>query len=62
MDRSKLELPLEDDLVLSTAIEMLQENAKNISIRPFFLGVGFHKPHLPFYFPRKYNPAIACSL
>ena len=38
LDRTKLELPLEDDLVLSNAIEMLQENAKNISLRPFFLG------------------------
>ena len=38
LNRSKLELPLEDDLVLSNAIEMLQENAKNISLRPFFLG------------------------
>ena len=43
LDRSKLKLPLEDDLVLSTAIEMLTENAANISTRPFFLGVGFHK-------------------
>ena len=43
LDRKKLKLPLEDDLVLSTAIEMLTENAANISNRPFFLGVGFHK-------------------
>jgi iduronate 2-sulfatase len=41
--------------VLSNAINMLQENAQNISSRPFFLAVGFHKPHLPFYFPYEFG-------
>ena len=32
------------------AIEVLDE----IQDTRFFLAVGFHKPHLPFYAPKKY--------
>lgn len=41
-------------------IESLQEalrflkNKKEITERPFFLSVGFHKPHVPFKFPSEY--------
>jgi hypothetical protein len=45
LDRAKLTLPLEDDLVLSTAQTMLAQHAEvllNSTVhRPFFLGVGF---------------------
>ena len=34
------------------AIKILRELKGNS--RPFFLGVGFHKPHLPFHAPQKY--------
>ena len=34
---------------------MLRENAANLTDRPFFLAIGFHKPHLPFYFPKEYG-------
>ncbi len=41
---------LPDGKIASQAIASLGAN-KN---RPFFLAVGFHKPHLPFVAPRKY--------
>jgi hypothetical protein len=43
LDRSKLTLPLEDDSVLAYGQEMLRVNAANLTDRPFFLAVGFHK-------------------
>ena len=57
-NKSKLSLPTEDDLVLSSGIALLREAAKGLQEsppRPFFLGVGFHKPHLPFYFPEEFG-------
>lgn len=41
-----------DGLTASLAIEKLQELARKK--QPFFLGVGFFKPHLPFNAPQKY--------
>lgn len=41
---------LPDGVIADQAIEALQQ-AKD---RPFFLAVGFHKPHLPFVAPKKY--------
>ena len=41
-----------DGQIASRAIEELQEFRN--SSQPFFLAVGFHKPHLPFNAPRKY--------
>jgi iduronate 2-sulfatase len=41
-----------DGFYADRAIEMLGE-LKN-SKKPFFFGVGFHKPHLPFNAPKKY--------
>ena len=35
-------------------LKQLKENQTNGDTRPFFLAVGFHKPHLPFYAPSKY--------
>ena len=41
---------LEDGKIASTSINILTE----IKEKPFFLAVGFHKPHLPYHVPRKY--------
>jgi arylsulfatase A-like enzyme len=41
---------LSDGEVAERAIEVLRKRAKE----PFFLGVGFYKPHLPFVAPAKY--------
>ena len=48
---------LPDGLIADRAIDVLQQFKKNHTNgdnRPFFLAVGFHKPHLPFYAPSKY--------
>ena len=41
---------LRDGHIADAAIEKLKE----LKDRPFFLAVGFHKPHLPFIAPKKY--------
>ncbi|MEX2595137.1 MAG: sulfatase [Anditalea sp.] len=41
-----------DGLTADLAMEKLQELAENP--QPFFMGVGFFKPHLPFTAPKKY--------
>ena len=48
---------LRDTQVGDRAVSVLQELRKNKTQgddRPFFLAVGFHKPHLPFYAPSEY--------
>lgn len=41
---------LDDGKIANRAVEVL----KDIKGNPFFLAVGFNKPHLPFHVPRKY--------
>jgi len=41
-----------DGAIAETAINMLDKLSKNK--KPFFLALGFHKPHLPFVAPKKY--------
>ena len=41
-----------DGLILNSALEQLKK--LNGNEQPFFLGVGFFKPHLPFNAPKKY--------
>lgn len=36
------------------AVQILEEHMKQRKGQPFFLAVGFHKPHLPWVAPRKY--------
>ena len=46
-----------DGKIADNAVSVLQQLKQNRSsgdTRPFFVGVGFHKPHLPFYCPSKY--------
>lgn len=48
---------LPDGQIADKAVSTLQEIHQNRSKgddRPFFLAVGFHKPHLPFYAPSSY--------
>ena len=48
---------LVDGKIADNAVEVLQQLKQNKSSgdnRPFFLAVGFHKPHLPFYCTSKY--------
>ena len=60
---------LQDGKIASNAINTLKEIKQNRSKgddRPFFLAVGFHKPHLPFYCAEKfydmYPPADQVAL
>ena len=60
---------LRDTQIGKRAASVLQELRKNKTQgdnRPFFLGVGFHKPHLPFYAPSSfydmYPPASEIEL
>ena len=48
---------IKDGRIASYAINTLQQIKQNRSKgdnRPFFVAVGFHKPHLPFYCTKKY--------
>ena len=50
------QFPLLDDQTAEHAVEMLNmlaSEARN-GQQPFFLAVGFHKPHLPFLFPEQF--------
>ena len=37
-----------------SVVQQFKQNRSNGDNRPFFLAVGFHKPHLPFYAPKRY--------
>ncbi|XP_076442922.1 iduronate 2-sulfatase-like isoform X2 [Babylonia areolata] len=43
---------LPDIQIADTALQFLRNRSQDK--HPFFLGVGFHKPHLPFKFPQDY--------
>ena len=48
---------LQDGKLADNAVKILQELKQNRSQgdnRPFFVAVGFHKPHVPWYAPSKY--------
>ena len=53
VDISKIPHPLPDTLIAKTAETYLEMAAKEEE--PFFLGVGFHKPHLPFEYPKEFH-------
>ncbi|TRX54957.1 sulfatase [Thalassomonas sp. M1454] len=43
-----------DGKVATAAIKMLNEHHPDKTGKPFFLGVGFYRPHTPFVAPKKY--------
>ena len=43
-----------DGKIARHAVDWLQRRAEREADEPFFLAVGFHKPHLPFSAPRRY--------
>jgi len=53
--------PLVDTQIMQRAVEIIHERGAEREKNPFFIAVGFHKPHLPFVVPEKfynlYNPA-----
>lgn len=52
----RLKHPLPDEQIANQAKMMLKQlaPAAKSGEKPFFLAVGFHKPHLPFVFPAEY--------
>lgn len=48
-----MQKPLPDQQIAQKAVETLNRLASNEE-EPFFLAVGFHKPHLPFVFPEEF--------
>lgn len=48
--------PLFDQQIASSAIKLLQAAAK--SPNPFFIGCGFHRPHLPFAVPSEFHDLL----
>ncbi len=53
VDRSKLTSPMVDDITTATAQHFLEAVAADPST-PWWIGVGFHKPHLPFNPPKEF--------
>jgi len=51
---SQPEKTLPDIQSSSHAVDMLKFFEKNMTDKPFFLAVGFHKPHIPYKFPKEY--------
>ena len=43
-----------DGQIAAEAVGWLEARAKKVSAKPFFLAIGFHKPHDPFIAPKKY--------
>jgi len=48
--------PLHDEGITTAAIELLEELAPEARYgkQPFFVAIGFQKPHIPFVFPERY--------
>jgi uncharacterized sulfatase len=43
-----------DGMIARRAVQILEEHLRTRKDQPFFLAVGFHKPHLPWVAPRRY--------
>jgi len=50
------EKPIEDTKLTEVALEKLAELAPEalLGVQPFFMGLGYRRPHLPFYFPEEF--------
>ncbi|KAK6177882.1 hypothetical protein SNE40_012757 [Patella caerulea] len=59
-DIERQQFPLVDEMISTQAKKSLNELAT--AGQPFFLAVGFHKPHLPFLFPQKFLSDIPVSM
>jgi len=46
--------PLRDTTIMLKAVETIHERGKERGTTPFFIAVGFHKPHLPFVAPEEF--------
>ena len=62
-DELLVETPLIDEQIANQAIKTLQRVSPDAKSgkKPFFVAAGFHKPHLPFVFPKsmfKYYPGV----
>ncbi len=55
VNRSRLDSPLVDDLTLSSAFAFLDRLKTLPSKTPWFLAVGWHKPHTPWNFPYEFG-------
>ncbi|KAK6186261.1 hypothetical protein SNE40_008331 [Patella caerulea] len=58
-DAERQKTPLVDEKIAAQAKRSLNELSK--MSQPFFLAVGFHKPHLPFVFPQKFLSTFPLS-
>jgi len=47
--------PLRDSQLAKKAVQTIKSKLRN-SEKPFFLAVGFHKPHFPLYCPQRFFP------
>lgn len=52
-DEQLKEKPLQDMIIADHAVETLKKFGTN-NTKPFFIAVGFHKPHLPFQVPESF--------
>jgi len=43
-----------DGMIARRAVQILEEHLRTRKDQPFFLAVGFHKPHLPWVAPKRY--------
>jgi len=43
-----------DGMIARRAVQILEEHLKERKKQPFFIAVGFHKPHLPWVAPKRY--------
>lgn len=45
---------LPDIQIAETAVQILKQHKQALHKQPYFMAVGFHKPHIPLRFPKQY--------